>query len=349
MKPFSEKLYPTEMRPDSDRNDQLNAAIQSVRQTLSAPNKASIDKVPIIVMRLTPSGDMDFAGVKEDEMYFSGSLLKVALLFASFALVARVNEVTPDISATSAADLFAQLEQAMGTEISAAVPQITAGPWQRVKWAEALTATSDASGQFSVTMSARHEQDLRSIFSNQNQNNGARDCMHRLGFSFVNGSLDAAGFFGIVTETGIWMATDYVIDDPPGVGNWPSFNIPVSTNGTSAAAMSVQTMAHLLATIHREELIDQASSQAMRSIFRTGGAWLTTLANQNSFSFVSTGAKVGHSASASAKVGSVMSEAAFLDRKSDGEQFVAVWQNVPDALGSEPIYRVIDDVISNWP
>jgi len=44
-----------------------------------------------------------------------------------------------------------------------------------------------------------------------------------------------------------------------------------------------------------------------------------------------------------------MSEAAFLNRKSDSAPFVAVWQNVPDALGFEPVYRVLDEMINNWP
>jgi len=73
------------------------------------------------------------------------------------------------------------------------------------------------------------------------------------------------------------------------------------------------------------------------------------LPNKASFSFTDDGAKVGHSGSGSAFVGSVMSEAAFLNRKSDGTPFLAVWQNVPDELGSEPIYRVLDEMIKNWP
>jgi len=32
----------------------------------------------------------------------------------------------------------------------------------------------------------------------------------------------------------------------------------------------------------------------------------------------------------------------------DSAPFVAVWQNVPDALGFEPIYRVLDEMIKNW-
>ena len=44
-----------------------------------------------------------------------------------------------------------------------------------------------------------------------------------------------------------------------------------------------------------------------------------------------------------------MSEAAFLNRKSDAAPFLAVWQNVPDKLGSEAVYRVLDAMIKDWP
>jgi hypothetical protein len=101
--------------------------------------------------------------------------------------------------------------------------------------------------------------------------------------------------------------------------------------------------------MHRGQLIDAPSSTAMRTIFRNGGAWLSTLANKDSFSFTEDGAKVGHSGSGSAFVGAVMSEAVFLNRKGDDAPFLAVWQNVADELGSEPIYRVLDEMVKNWP
>jgi hypothetical protein len=347
--PFSELLYATEMRPSATHNARLTTAMQTVRATLSDANKERLDNVSIIVVKLTPSGNMDYAGVRETDMYFSGSLLKVALLYASFELVARVNKLAPRITAGSASDFFVKVNQDFESKIAKAVPKIPSGAWRKVQFDKALTATADASGTFRVTMSPRHDQDLRSIFLNQNQNVGAQECMHRLGFSYVNGALEAAGFFGLVAQTGIWMATDYIKDDPPDPGNWPSFDVPVVTNGTSSAAMTTLTMANLLTKVHRRELIDAASSQTMRDIFATGGAWLATLANPNAFSFAADGAKVGHSASASAKVSSVMSEAVFLKRKSDSAPFAAVWQNVPDPLGAEPIYKVIDEVVKNWP
>jgi hypothetical protein len=346
--PFSTKLYPTEMAPSPAQNTRLAAAIQTVRGTLSDANKTRLDNMALIVVKLTPCGTMEYAGVRETEMFFSASLLKVALLYTSFELVSRVNELAPLITAGSAAEFFVKVRKEFSGKIENSVPQINPGVWRKVNFKEALTATSDASGVFRVSLSTRHDQDLRSIFSNQNQNLGARNCMHRLGFSYVNGALDAAGFFGITSQTGIWMATDYIPDNPPSADNWPSFNIPVATNGTSSAAMTALSMANLLNKIDRGELINATTSQTMRDIFRTGGAWLSTLSNPNAFSFTATGAKVGHSSSPSARVGSVMSEAAFLERKSDSAPFVAVWQNVPDELGSEQIYKVIDEMINNW-
>ena len=342
--PFSEKLYATEMRPSATLNAQLATAMQTVRGTLSDANKTRLDNVSIIVVKLTPSGNIDYAGVRETDMFFSASLLKVSLLYASFELVARVNELAKGITAGSAKDFFVKVNQDFDPKIANAVPKITPGPWRKVQFNGALAATADASGKFQVTMSPRHDQDLRSIFNNQNQNVGARECMRRLGFSYVNGALEAAGFLGLATETGIWMATDYINDNPPGPGNWRSFNIPVVTNGTSSAAMTTLTMANLLNKIHRGELIDAASSQTMRDIFATGVAWLSLLADPNAFSFTEDGAKVGHDSSASARVGSVMSEAVFLKRKSDSAPFATVWQNVPDPLGAEPIYQVIERV-----
>lgn len=161
-----------------------------------------------IVVKLTPSGNMDYAGVRETDMYFSGSLLKVALLYASFELVARVNKLAPLITAGSVRDFFVKVNQDFEPKIANAVPKITPGPWRKVQFDKALMATTDASGTFRVTMSPRHDQDLRSIFLDQNQNVGAQECMHRLGFSYVNGALEAAGFLGLVAQTGIWMATD---------------------------------------------------------------------------------------------------------------------------------------------
>lgn len=354
--PFSTKLYPdandatdAKLVPSPTHNARLAAALSSVRGTLSAADKMRLDKAALIVLKLTPAGTMDYAGVRETEMFFSASLLKVSLLYASFELVARVNALAPGITAATAPEFLDKVKRDFSGKIENAVLRIKPGAWRKVAFDKALTATPSVPNQFRVSLSATHDADLRKIFADQGQNQSPRDCMHRLGYSYVNRALDAAGFFDPQTETGIWMATDY--------GDWQDFNVPVTTkssarppkNGTSSAAMTALAMANLFAHMHRGKLIDAAASSTMRSIFRTGGAWLSTLTNKDSFSFTDDGAKVGHSASGSAFVGSVMSEAVFLNRKSDGAPFLAIWQNVPDELDSEPIYRVLDEMIKNWP
>jgi hypothetical protein len=175
--------------------------------------------------------------------------------------------------------------------------------------------------------------------------------MHRLGYSFVNRTLEAAGFLDAESGVGVWMATDY--------GGWSDFHVPVSTrstgrnprNGSSSAAMTAIGMASLLAHLHRDQLVDAAASQRMRTLFEAGGpwSWFGQMSNSGSLSFEVTGCKIGHASSGSAFVGSVLSEAAYLRRKSDNARFLAVWQNVPDALSFEPIYRVLDEMIKNWP
>jgi len=354
--PFSTRLYPDagdatapKLVASTVQNARLATALSTVRGTLPAANQARLDKIALIVLKLTPSGAIDYAGVRETEMFFSASLLKASLLYASFELVARVNELAASITAATPAEFLDKVKRDFSPKIESAVPRIKPGAWRKVSFDQALTATASGPNQFRVALSAKHDADLRKIFSDQGQNITPRDTMHRLGYCYVNRALDAAGFFDLQTETGIWMATDY--------GDWQDFNVPVATkntarppkNGTSSAAMTALAMANLFAHMHRGKLISAAASITMRDIFRAGGAWLSTLPNKASFSFTDDGAKVGHSGSGSAFVGSVMSEAAFLNRKSDGTPFLAVWQNVPDELGSEPIYRVLDEMIKNWP
>jgi hypothetical protein len=347
--PFSTRLYPAEMAPSATQNARLATALATVRGTLSAADKGRLDQAALIVVKLTPGGTMDYAGVHETAMYFSASLLKVSMLYASFELVARVNALAPSITAASAAEFLDKVRRDFSGKIENAVPRITPGAWRKLAFSETLTATPDGPNRFRVALSAKHDADLRKIFDNQSQNKSPHDCMHRLGYCYVNRALDAAGFFDAQSDTGIWMATDY--------GDWADFNVPVATksappkskNGSSSAAMTTLAMANLFGHKHRGQLIDAPSSTAMRTIFRNGGAWLSTLANKDSFSFTEDGAKVGHSGSGSAFVGAVMSEAVFLNRKGDDAPFLAVWQNVADELGSEPIYRVLDEMVKNWP
>jgi hypothetical protein len=350
--PFPTVPYALQMAPSAAQNTRLAAALATVRGTLDAPNQARLDKAALMVVKLTPAGTMDYAGVHETEMFFSASLLKVVLLYTSFELVTQVNALAPVLPAASAAKFLDRVRREFSPTIERSMRRIPAGTWRKLRFAQALTATpAGPPNQFRVALSATHETDVGKIFSEQDQNASPRDTMHRLGYAFVNRTLEAAGFLDGESGVGLWMATDY--------GDWRDFHVPVSTrssglnprNGTSSAAMTAVAMANLLGHLHRDQLVDAASSQRMRTLFEAGGAWswFWQLSNPAAFSFEVTACKIGHASSGSAFVGSVLSEAAYLRRKSDDARFLAVWQNVPGELGFEPAYRVIDEMVKNWP
>ncbi len=340
--PFPEKAYPPQLNSNSELNKLLTDAIAAERGNLPATNQAQLDKVAFTIVKLDFAPQLNYVGINENDMLFSASLLKVILIPASFELVAQVNRLAPTLLPGSEEEFFKQVKQAFDGEIQASIPFINEGPWRKVKYAEVLKTIPDGSGRYSVTLTDKHRSALEKIVSDPYKDDYAADCMHRLGYSYVNGFSAAAGFFDISTKQGIWLASDYK-------GEWKGFHVPVATNGESSEAMTTLAMARMLAAMYSEKLVDLDSSLEMLNIFKQDGSWISANALKSSVSFKVFGAKVGHYKSADAKVGFVMSEAAFLIRVVDKANFAIVWQNVPDEMGIEPIYRVIDNVVKNWP
>jgi hypothetical protein len=331
------------MIKDEDRTKDLTDAIQKVRDdpnlTPANQQRLNLDQLAIVIAKLgTDHNPVEYAGVKHDQMFFSGSLLKVALLYASYELRARLNALAPTV-AWDWNPFF--------SAVRSAVPLIANGQEREMNIDEILriTATTDA-GVLSFDFTNDHLKDLKTIVSDQNSNVAPKKVMHRLGYSYVNGALAAAGFFD--GRTGIWLANDF----PP--NQWRQFHVPVATGGKSSEAMTAVDMANLLTCMHRGTLVDETSSKEMMDIMRVGGSWASKLtpADRASLSFTTKGAKVGHDPSADARVDKVKSEAVFLDR--GGVPFIAVWQNFPDggpsvAANLLRIYKIIDEVLKKWP
>jgi hypothetical protein len=333
IEPFAEQAYGPQMISDPNRTKNLTDAIDNLKRTLSLTDQRRLESVAFTIARLgTRENPVKYAGVNENEMFFSASLLKLTLIYASFELRSRLNKLAPTI---------AWDWKPFHAAVASAVPSIPVGPWQKMKINEllAITATSDA-GVLSFDLKREHRSDLAAIVADQWSDKWASACMRRLGYSYVNGALAAAGFLDLKTRNGIWYANDLG-------GGWPQFHVPVATKGKSSAAMTTLAMANLLTAMHRGTLIDPASSREMLAIMSRGGAWVNDADKSHSLSFSSKGAKVGQHPSADAQVSSVKSEGAFLDR--GGVPFVAVWQNYPDIWPVMNVYRVIDEVVKKWP
>jgi hypothetical protein len=347
IEPFAEQPYGPQMIIDAARSKDLSDAIAAVKGGLSRSNQQRLDKVAFCIAKLgTGHNPVEYAGVKEMDMLFSGSLVKVALLYASFELRARLNKLAPSV-AWDWKPFFAAVKSAI--------------PWipdheadgkpsremeMKIDDVVRIINTTDA-GVLSYDLRPEHRADLEAIFADQLHNRSPQNVVHRLGYSWINGALAKAGFLDVKTKKGTWLGNDI------GAG-WRQVHVPVATGGKSSEATTAVDLVNLLTCMHRGTLIDAASSQEMMNIMARGGSWISTLsqAAQNSLSFVSTGAKVGHDGSDDAKVPSVKSEALFIDHR--GTPFVAVWQNYPDASPNTNedivnVYRAIDETLKKWP
>jgi hypothetical protein len=348
IEPFAEQAYGPQMVFDRDRSKDLTDAIAAVKAGLSAADQRRLDRVAFCIAKLgTDHNPVEYAGLRENQMLFSASLAKVSLLYASFELRARLNKLGPTV-AWDWNPFYAEVRSAIPWIPEHEADGRTPSKEREMKINEvlAITHTSDA-GVLTFDLRPEHRADLQSIFADQLQNRAPQNVMHRLGYSWVNGALAHAGFLDLKSRKGIWLGNDI------GAG-WRQVHVPVGTGGKSSEAVTAVDLANLLTCMHRGTLIDAPSSRDMINIMAQGGSWISTLsqAAQDSLSFVSTGAKVGHDASDDAKVPSVKSEALFIDHH--GTPFVAVWQNYPDANPNTNedivnVYRLIDEVVKKWP
>jgi beta-lactamase class A len=98
VEPFIDRAYGPEMVFDQDRTNDLTDAIRGVKRTLSQEDRKRLAKVAFAIAKLGTGGNhVRYAGEKENHMFFSASLLKVALLYASFELRARLNKLAPTV------------------------------------------------------------------------------------------------------------------------------------------------------------------------------------------------------------------------------------------------------------
>jgi hypothetical protein len=349
--PFAPQAYGPQMIKDPQRTQDLRNAIAAVKATLSAADQGRLDQVAFAIAKLgTGNNPVEFAGLHENEMFFTASLAKIALLPASFELLFRVQQQGVSSPAADPKAFLADVHKSFDSTIRGAISWLPPGDWRETRIEQVVTATKNASGGFDVAMNAVHRRELEGIFSDPNNNLHLRSCMRRLGYSYVNGATAAGGFLGTdpllsTFKKGLWMANDLG-------GGWPQFFVPVQTGGKSSVAATAIDVANILTAMHRGTLIDPSLSTEMMNIFSTGASWLMRVPASVGLSLTNRGAKVGHASSDDAHSPTVKSEAAFLER--GGSLFAAVWHNFPDAHPEDQrdvsiVYRVIDEVARLWP
>lgn len=329
----------------------LTSAIQAAEVTLGL-NPGSFP-VPFSIVDIS-SGSLPFpvGGHLENEQDYIASEAKVGVMYAAYVLRDMVRRFATALSITSAKDLFAQLPR-MHAAILKAVPAIAnAGNITDLhrlpSWASTFSATPSGAG-LDIQFTTTYDKALEGMIV-PSSNERAADSVHGVGYAYLNGALQAGGFFDATSQKGIWVAGDFM-----GGTKWPALRlVQTSNDGLSAQASTTQAMASLIAQVAGKSLLDTGSCDEMLArmqhaaqgpdkpwIARAGGLSLSVVSND----------KIGQGPLNAAGSPMVDSEISVLtgvvasDRK-----YVVAWQNLLNAgsIQFSHIATIIVDTITAY-
>jgi len=118
--------FPDVLSPDGALSASLATAVALAQ--VQHPQATSPGRFAISIVAIDDSSSpVTFlhAGLREREMHFSASLLKVAAAYAAFQLRQSVNSFAQNSAAATPADLFSDMELTLNPPILSAVPFLT--------------------------------------------------------------------------------------------------------------------------------------------------------------------------------------------------------------------------------
>jgi len=206
---------------DHKLTDAFSDAIATVKANAAYAHLPNVDALPIIIVALNDDGTRPFAGAHVKDMFYSGSLLKIAAMYGAYQLRHAVNALGATLDPAKVKDrnaFFRAVHNAFDAKILNASdlirPRSTEG--NRVpRYEDIFDPSQDASGAWSVHF--HDDTDPKLDFDGHlkkmvvfSHNPSAGYVIQKLGFSWINGLLQRAGLFRPAARNGIWLAGDYL-------------------------------------------------------------------------------------------------------------------------------------------
>jgi hypothetical protein len=329
-------------------------AINAALNNAAFSHLPDVRTVPIAIVALD-DGSHPVAGQHEFEMFFSGSLLKVAAMYAAFQLRVAVNDLAATLNAAvvdTPAKLFQKISNTFDKQIDESVP--------RIRFARGVTPAMRVPKYRTVFQAVRAGSTWRLKFNDTgpdsfaihlhkmivgSHNDSARFCVRALGYSWINGVLQSAGFFReSKPPTGIWLAADY--DEK---GGWPVVVIPSVNDDLVKQVTTSIDMAKLFVLLHDKKLVKNTVHFATglsgndemlkllelavdhphaKSLLKTVSHSFTVEQSKIGVGELKKAPQGGKGSCRIADHGCVLSEASILLHPPSGRRFVTVWQNV---------------------
>jgi hypothetical protein len=278
-----------------DLETAFGKAIDFVKNNAAYNALPAVTDLPIAIVHLDTAASHPVHGTHLNEMYYSGSLLKIAAMYAAFQLRHVVNKLGQTLDARTVTEdqFFEAMKKTFDKAITAATPALiksagTAGnrpPQYRV-----IFEPSKVSDKWTVAFrkdTTHPKQDFDGHLRNMvvdSHNPSAGFCIQQLGFSLIDGLLEKAGLFRPDGDhgKGIWLAGDYLASlqkinkaistnsDQPGLGlgdakeerdlgisGWKEVRIRCENDGkTSKQAASCIDLVRFLALLKDGRLVD---------------------------------------------------------------------------------------------
>jgi hypothetical protein len=221
----------------------------------------------IALVDLTRAG-MEYAGVRDTWQMYGASLVKIAVMFAAFRLRESVIDVEKYFTAKDRKEFFARLTDGwrplVETSVSSRHPDFP-------QLDQIFTSAGDI--DFNDDFK-KHLTDMVQVSKNE----AAAECVHRLGYQYINGALAAAGLFDSAGSGGLWVGGDYVKGDYAKRRKYEDFEeIPVNKGvnkaihdpkGVTTQGATAESVAKFLALVDTDQLVSARASRDMRVLMR---------------------------------------------------------------------------------
>jgi hypothetical protein len=253
-------LYPVAPQLSLVSNPKLAGAIQTAISGITTGGRAP----PAFSLTLVDAGAggtaLPVGGYKQDDEHYIASMGKVGVMYSAFALRDMVRRWAAKNLPASPEALLAGLASKMDDWIERSSAIVLGGPVQRhhrVPNYRSVFSLTPVGSMIDVQFSPHYLKALEEMII-ASDDEKAGECIHGIGYSYLNGALEASGLFDSSKKKGFWVAGDYSFGK-----NWPSVRIPSQNDGQVAEASTGQVAAQLMAIIMRRAGLDTQSCDSM--------------------------------------------------------------------------------------
>jgi hypothetical protein len=310
-------------------NSTMQSALNSSRQALSLGGAPNVNNMALIVVVLTGhTGTLNhpWAALREQEEHFSGSLLKIAAMYAAFDLRASADQLASGSGLTTWPQIEAALITKFNPEIVTHTPSLINGstllkPEDKSRKPDYRAALKVGTGPDFLVDFTQAQTDAFENMMVEQENPGATTTIHNLGYPYLNGKIADDGFFD-GTSRGMWLAGDYA-------QIWRAARIPCVNDVDTAQGTTVWHLAKLMTLMADNKLVGPLSSKGMKDFMARAGKFFhhtTPPIWSTNGRFIASHGKVGIGPLKTNK--RVFSEALIVRDKMRNLEYVVVWQNV---------------------